>query len=58
VRCTWATGKDVAVSWYRTEGLGRVFYTNFGKVASDLDDATLGTGHIVPGLSWVLGLSP
>jgi hypothetical protein len=55
VRCTWATGQDVAVSWYRTEGQGRVFYTNFGKVDTDLRDATLGTGHIVPGLAWVLG---
>jgi type 1 glutamine amidotransferase len=55
VRCTWATGHEGAVSWYRTEGLGRVFYTNFGKVDTDLRDATLGTSHIVPGLAWVLG---
>ncbi len=55
VRCTWATGKEVAVSWWRSEGLGRVFYTNFAKVDADLADATLGAGHIVPGLAWVLG---
>ncbi len=55
VKCTWSTGKEVSVSWYRTDGLGRVFYTNFGKVQPDLDDATLGAGHIVPGLAWVLG---
>jgi hypothetical protein len=55
VRCAWSTGKDVAVSWYRTEGQGRVFFTNFAKVDADLKDATLGAGHIVPGLAWVLG---
>jgi len=47
-------GKDVAVSWYRTEDQGRVFFTNFAKVDADLKDPTLGAGHIVPGLAWVL----
>jgi type 1 glutamine amidotransferase len=57
VRCKWSTGemRDVAVSWVRTEGSGRVFYTNFGKVDTDLKDPTLGEKHIVPGLAWVLG---
>ncbi len=56
VRCKWGgpNGKDVAVSWYRTEGDGRVFFTNFGKIDADLKDPTLGDKHIVPGLSWVL----
>ena len=56
VMCKWGGGAmlDVAVSWYRTEGAGRVFYTNFGKVDSDLTDPVLGGKHIVPGLSWVL----
>jgi type 1 glutamine amidotransferase len=56
VRCKWSGGemKDTAVSWYRTPGKGRVFYTNFAKVDADLSDATLGAKHIVLGLSWVL----
>jgi hypothetical protein len=57
VRCQWGGGamRDVAVSWVRSEGAGRVFYTNFGKVAGDLTDAVIGAKHIVPGLAWVLG---
>jgi uncharacterized protein len=56
VRCAWGGGamRDVAVSWVRTEGEGRVFYTNFGKVVADLADPVLGAQHIVPGLAWVL----
>jgi type 1 glutamine amidotransferase len=46
--------KDVAVSWVRAEGLGRVFYTDLGKVAADLTDPVLGAEHIVPGFAWVL----
>ncbi|HVU49585.1 MAG TPA: ThuA domain-containing protein, partial [Polyangia bacterium] len=57
VRCKWGGGemRDVAVSWVRAEGAGRVFYTNFGKVVDDLTDPVLGGEHIVPGLAWVLG---
>jgi hypothetical protein len=56
VRCTWVTtnGADVAVSWYRYEGLGRVFYTDFAKVEGDLTDPVIGAEHIVPALSWTL----
>ena len=56
VRCKWGGGemRDVAVSWVRSEGEGRVFYTNFGKVVGDLTDPVLGAKHIVPGLAWVL----
>jgi len=56
VRCKWSgpNGKDVAVSWFRTEGAGRVFYTNFAKIDADLKDATLGDKHILAGLAWVL----
>jgi type 1 glutamine amidotransferase len=56
VRCLWGqpNGKDVAVSWYRTEGKGRVFYTNFAKVDADLKSATLGDNHVLAGLAWVL----
>jgi type 1 glutamine amidotransferase len=56
VMCKWGAGAmlDVAVSWYRSEGAGRIFYTNFGKVDSDLSDPVLGGKHIVPGLAWVL----
>jgi type 1 glutamine amidotransferase len=55
VRCRWPSGNDVPVSWYRTEGSGRVFFTGFAKEDRDLADATLGAGHIIPGLGWVLG---
>jgi type 1 glutamine amidotransferase len=57
VKCKWqgTDGKDVNVSWYRNEGAGRVFYTDFAKVDTDLSNATIGP-HIVAGLSWVLGL--
>jgi hypothetical protein len=56
VKCKWQTtnSQDVAVSWYRNEGLGRIFYTDFAKVDADLKDAVLGTDHILPGLAWVL----
>ncbi|HEX7453708.1 MAG TPA: ThuA domain-containing protein, partial [Polyangiaceae bacterium] len=38
VKCKWqgTNGKDVNVSWYRNEGPGRVFYTDFAKVDTDL----------------------
>lgn len=57
VKCKWSGMgmKEVPVSWYRTAGKGRVFYTNFVKVDKDLSDATLGTKHVIPALSWVLG---
>ncbi len=57
VKCKWsgADMKDVAVSWYRTPGKGRVFYTNFAKEALDLEDTSLGAQHILLGLGWVLG---
>lgn len=57
VKCLWSGGeqKETAVSWYRTPGKGRVFFTNFAKEDKDLSDATLGTKHILAGLSWVLG---
>ena len=57
VKCTWGntSAKDVAVSWVRNAGAGRVFYTNFGKVDSDLSNATIGDKHILTGLTWVLG---
>ena len=44
------------VSWVRTEmGVGRVFYTSFGKTDAELKDATVGDKHIIAGLGWVLG---
>jgi type 1 glutamine amidotransferase len=58
VMCKWSGGdmKDTAVSWYRTPGMGRVFYTNFAKEDADLKDTTLGAKHVLLGLRWVLGL--
>jgi type 1 glutamine amidotransferase len=55
VRCTWGNGTEVAVSWVRNEGPGRVFFTNFGKVDGDLTLPAVGDGHIMAGLEWVLG---
>jgi type 1 glutamine amidotransferase len=57
VRCRWGdtNGTEVAVSWVRTMGAGRVFYTNFAKVDGDLTHPTIGDPHIVRGLGWVLG---
>lgn len=57
VKCTWGNTamKEVAVSWVRNEGSGRVFFTNFGKVDGDLSNATIGDKHILAGLGWVLG---
>jgi len=52
VKCKWqgTNGKDVNVSWYRNEGPGRVFYTDFAKVDTDLSNTTIGP-HIIGGLS-------
>ncbi len=57
VRCRWSGGKklDTAVSWYRTPGKGRVFYTNFAKVDSDYTSELTGARHLVPGLAWAVG---
>jgi type 1 glutamine amidotransferase len=57
VKCRWSGGKklDTAVSWYRTPGKGRVFYTNFAKVDSDYSNATVGAAHILPRLRWAVG---
>ncbi len=57
VRCKFGggSGVDTAVSWVRNEGSGRVFFTSFGKVDTDLTNATIGDAHILAGLGWVLG---
>lgn len=55
VKCTWPTGVEVPVSWYRSEGLGRVFFTGFGKEDADLvAGTTLADQHIMPALGWIL----
>lgn len=58
VNCKWdnGNGQDVAVSWVRNEGPGRVFFSNFAKVDTDLADPTIGDPHLIAGLAWVLGL--
>jgi type 1 glutamine amidotransferase len=56
VRCKWKGGgqKDIAVSWLRGEGSGRVFFSNFAKVDADFDNPTIGANHLLAGLAWVL----
>jgi len=56
VKCKWSGNgnKEVSTSWVRSDGPGRVFYSNFAKEDVDLKDATLGDKHILPGLAWVL----
>jgi type 1 glutamine amidotransferase len=56
VRCKWTGGgqKDVAVSWVRSEGSGRVFFSNFAKVDADFANPTIGANHLLAGLAWVL----
>jgi len=57
VRCKWKGGgqKDIAVSWLRSEGGGRVFFSNFAKVDADFANPTIGESHLLAGLGWVLG---
>jgi type 1 glutamine amidotransferase len=57
VRCKWTGGsqKDIAVSWVRSEGSGRVFFSNFAKVDADFANPTIGANHLLAGLAWVLG---
>jgi type 1 glutamine amidotransferase len=57
IRCKWKGRgeKDIAVSWLRNEGSGRVFFSNFAKVDGDFADPTIGENHLLAGLAWVLG---
>ena len=57
VRCKWQGGgqKDIAVSWLRSEGSGRVFFSSFAKVDVDFANPTIGENHLLAGLAWVLG---
>jgi type 1 glutamine amidotransferase len=57
VRCKWKGGaqKEVAVSWVRSEGSGRVFFSNFAKLDVDFTNPTIGENHLLAGLGWVLG---
>lgn len=56
VQCDFGNGSvtNVPVSWVRTEGLGRVFFSNFAKVDIDLMDPVIGDSHLKPALAWVL----
>jgi type 1 glutamine amidotransferase len=56
VQCDFGNGSvtDVPISWVRTEGLGRVFFSNFAKVDTDLTNPTIGDAHLKPALAWVL----
>jgi type 1 glutamine amidotransferase len=57
IRCKWQGGsqRDIAVSWVRSEGSGRVFFSNFAKIDADFANPTIGENHLLAGLAWVLG---
>ena len=55
VKAKTTRGAGYQKGYKSDDGLGRVFYTNFAKIQADLDNPTLGAGHVVPGLAWVLG---
>ena len=56
VRCRAVDGRTmIPVAWYRDEGAGRVFYTNFGHTSEIWTQGRLVEDHMVPALLWALG---
>jgi type 1 glutamine amidotransferase len=47
-------GKDYPISWYNTEGKGRVFYTALGH-REDIWDNPKFQQHLLGGIAWALG---
>ena len=56
VRCLAIDGRTlIPVAWYRDEGAGRVFYTNFGHTNEIWTQQRLVEDHMIPALLWALG---
>ena len=56
VRCLAVDGRTmIPVAWYRDEGAGRVFYTNFGHTNEIWTQRRLVEDHMIPALLWALG---
>jgi type 1 glutamine amidotransferase len=43
------------ISWVRTEGAGRVFYTALGHGDASWNNPPLVDGHVIPALLWTIG---
>jgi type 1 glutamine amidotransferase len=43
------------ISWVRTEGAGRVFYTALGHADASWTSPPLVDGHVIPALLWTIG---
>jgi type 1 glutamine amidotransferase len=43
------------ISWVRTEGSGRVFYTALGHDDASWNNPPLVDGHVIPALLWTIG---
>jgi type 1 glutamine amidotransferase len=56
VRCLAVDGRTmIPIAWYRDEGAGRVFYTNFGHTNETWTQRPLVEDHMIPALLWALG---
>jgi type 1 glutamine amidotransferase len=55
VQCAAIDGTtQLPISWWRDEGLGRVFVTTFGHTAERWSDATFVEHHVLAAVRWVL----
>jgi type 1 glutamine amidotransferase len=43
------------ISWVRTQGAGRVFYTALGHADASWNNPPLVDGHVIPALLWTMG---
>lgn len=57
LRCSnFAGGDPVPITWHRTEGAGRVFYTGLGHVDGLWTaNSTFVNDHFMPGVLWAIG---
>ena len=57
LRCSSSDGgPPVPITWYRTEGAGRIFYTGLGHVDGLWTaDSTFVNNHFFPGVLWTIG---
>jgi type 1 glutamine amidotransferase len=57
VTCAAVDGTtQLPISWWRDEGMGRVFVTTFGHTSERWSDATLVEHHVLPAVRWALGM--